>query len=136
MPTPEDREINDGRKIKLSALVVDGDRVFEYLYDYGDGWCRVVVHRCTRSPAGMKRVYPARLGESEGTKWWTGRAPAHPREAVADDAAGFRSDARAAEPNRLLSLKCRRPQEGRPEPTKSRSSGSSKVFRSEQVADC
>jgi hypothetical protein len=33
---------------------------------------------------------PARLGESEGTKWWTGRATSAPREPVADDAAGFR----------------------------------------------
>jgi hypothetical protein len=42
-PTPEDREMNDGRKVKLSAALVDGERVFQYLYDYGDGWCCVVV---------------------------------------------------------------------------------------------
>ncbi len=43
MPSPEDREMNDGRKIKLSTLLVDGERAFQYLYDYGDGcaasWC-------------------------------------------------------------------------------------------------
>jgi hypothetical protein len=38
-PTPEDREMNDGRKVKLLTALVDGERVFQYLYDYGDGWC-------------------------------------------------------------------------------------------------
>jgi hypothetical protein len=42
-PTPDDREMNDGRKIKLSTAVVDGERTFQYLYDYGDGWCCVVL---------------------------------------------------------------------------------------------
>jgi hypothetical protein len=31
--------MNDGCKIKLSTLVVGGERAFQYLYDYGDGWC-------------------------------------------------------------------------------------------------
>jgi hypothetical protein len=43
MPSPEDPDMNDGRKIKLSALLADGERTFQYLYDYGDGWCCIVV---------------------------------------------------------------------------------------------
>jgi Plasmid pRiA4b ORF-3-like protein len=43
VPSPEDREMNDGRKIKLSTLLVDGERAFQYLYDYGDGWCCIMV---------------------------------------------------------------------------------------------
>jgi Plasmid pRiA4b ORF-3-like protein len=37
-PTAEDRDILDGRKLKLSALAIDGERAFEYVYDYGDYW--------------------------------------------------------------------------------------------------
>jgi hypothetical protein len=29
--------MNDERKIKLAALLVDGERAFQYRYDYGDG---------------------------------------------------------------------------------------------------
>jgi hypothetical protein len=43
VPSPDDREMNDGRRVKLSTLLVDGERAFQYLYDYGDGWCCVVV---------------------------------------------------------------------------------------------
>jgi hypothetical protein len=42
-PTPDDRDMLDGRKIELAALIVDGERVFDYVYDYGDNWCCVVV---------------------------------------------------------------------------------------------
>jgi hypothetical protein len=42
-PKPEDRDMHDGRKIKLSTALVDGERVFDYVYDYGDNWCCVVV---------------------------------------------------------------------------------------------
>jgi len=41
--TPDDRDMLDGRKIELAALIVDGERVFDYVYDYGDNWCCVVV---------------------------------------------------------------------------------------------
>jgi hypothetical protein len=75
MPTPEDREMHDGRKIKLSALVVDGERAFEYLYDYGDGWCCVVVLEAV-APMHPGIVYPrlvegARRGPPEdvGGPW-------------------------------------------------------------------
>src|SRR5258708_108866 len=42
-PTPEDRDMHDGCKIKLSTAFVDGERAFDYVYDYGDNWCCVVV---------------------------------------------------------------------------------------------
>jgi hypothetical protein len=43
VPSPDDSEMNDGRKVKLSTLLVDNERVFQYLYDYGDCWCCIVV---------------------------------------------------------------------------------------------
>jgi hypothetical protein len=42
-PTPNDVDMQDGGKLKLSTLVVDGERAFEYVYDYGDDWRCVVV---------------------------------------------------------------------------------------------
>jgi hypothetical protein len=56
-PTPEDRDILDGRKLKLSALAVDGKRAFEYVYDYGDNWRCVVVLEAV-GPASPGVVYP------------------------------------------------------------------------------
>ena len=38
VPAPDDHEMNDGRKVQLWTLVDDGERTFQYLYDYGDGW--------------------------------------------------------------------------------------------------
>jgi hypothetical protein len=42
-PTSEDRDIVSERKLKLSTLAIDGERAFDYVYDYGDNWCCVVV---------------------------------------------------------------------------------------------
>jgi Plasmid pRiA4b ORF-3-like protein len=64
VPTPEDREMNDGRKIKLSMALVDGERAFQYLYDYGDGWCCIVVLEAV-APAVPGVAYP-RLVEGQG----------------------------------------------------------------------
>jgi len=56
-PTPEDRDILDGRKLKLSALAIDGERAFEYVYDYGDNWrCVVVLEAIAPANAGV--IYP------------------------------------------------------------------------------
>jgi hypothetical protein len=52
-PTPEDGDMLDGRKLKLSALAIDGERAFEYVYDYGDNWRCVVV---------LEAIAPARPG--------------------------------------------------------------------------
>jgi hypothetical protein len=78
MPSPEDHEMNDGRKIKLSTLLVDGERAFQYLYDYGDGWCCMVVLE-TLAPAVAGITYPqlvegARRGPPEdvGGPWGYG----------------------------------------------------------------
>src|SRR5215472_6661643 len=57
VPSPEDRDMYDGRKIKLSTALVDGERVFQYLYDYGDGWCCVVVLEAI-APTVPGVVYP------------------------------------------------------------------------------
>ena len=65
-PTPEDREMNDGRKVKLSTALVDGERVFQYLYDYGDGWCCVVVLEAV-APTVTGVAYP-RLVEGARTR--------------------------------------------------------------------
>jgi hypothetical protein len=43
VPEPGDHEMSDGRKVKLATALLDGERVFQYLYDYGDGWCCTVV---------------------------------------------------------------------------------------------
>ena len=78
-PAPEDddddREMLDERKLKLSALVDDGMRVFEYVYDYGDNWCCVVVLEAI-APAVQGVTYPrliegARCGPPEdvGGHW-------------------------------------------------------------------
>jgi hypothetical protein len=86
MPSPEDREMNDGRKIKLSTLLVDGERAFQYLYDYGDGWCCMVVLE-TIAPIRQGIDYPrliegARRGPPEdvGGPWGYGEF----LEAIAD----------------------------------------------------
>jgi hypothetical protein len=73
--TPEDREMLDGRKLKVSALAIDGERAFEYVYDYGDNWrCVVVLEAIV--PASPSVVYPrliegARRGPPEdvGGPW-------------------------------------------------------------------
>jgi Plasmid pRiA4b ORF-3-like protein len=85
-PTPEDREMNDGRKVKLSTVLVDGERVFQYLYDYGDGWCCVVVLEAV-APTVAGVAYPrlvegARRGPPEdvGGPWGYGEF----LEAIAD----------------------------------------------------
>jgi hypothetical protein len=78
-PAPEDddydREIVDERKLKLSTLVVDGERIFDYVYDYGDNWCCVVVLEMI-APATHGLTYPrliegARRGPPEdvGGPW-------------------------------------------------------------------
>jgi len=59
-PTPEDRDMHDGRKIKLSTALVDGERAFDYVYDYGDNWCCVVVLEAV-APAIPGFVYPRSL---------------------------------------------------------------------------
>jgi hypothetical protein len=86
VPSPEDREMNDERKIKLSTLLVDGERTFQYLYDYGDGWCCVVVLE-TVAPMRPGVAYPllvegARRGPPEdvGGPWGYGEF----LEAIAD----------------------------------------------------
>ncbi len=79
VPSPDDREMNDGRKIKLSTAVVDGERVFDYVYDYGDNWCCVVVLECRLYPRlveGTRRGPP----EDVGGPWGYGEF----LEAIAD----------------------------------------------------
>jgi Plasmid pRiA4b ORF-3-like protein len=75
VPAPDDREMNDGRKVKLWTVLDDGERVFLYLYDYGDGWCCVVVLEAV-APAIPGVAYPrlvdgARRGPPEdvGGPW-------------------------------------------------------------------
>src|SRR5260370_15369526 len=53
--------MNGGGKVKLSRGSVDGERVFQYLYDYGDGWCCVVVLEAV-APTVTGGAYP-RLAE-------------------------------------------------------------------------
>jgi hypothetical protein len=73
--TLDDRDILDERKLKLSALAVDGERAFEYVYDYGDNWRCVVVLEAIAS-ASPSVIYPrlvegARRGPPEdvGGPW-------------------------------------------------------------------
>ncbi len=55
VPASDDHEMNDGRKVQLWTLVDDGERTFQYLYDYGDGWCCILV---------LEAVAPVRSGVS------------------------------------------------------------------------
>jgi hypothetical protein len=72
---PDDPEMNDGSKVKLWTVLEDGERVFLYFYDYGDGWCCVVVLEAV-APAIPGVAYPrlvegARRGPPEdiGGPW-------------------------------------------------------------------
>jgi Plasmid pRiA4b ORF-3-like protein len=85
-PTPDDIDIQDGRKLKLSRLIDDGERAFEYVYDYGDEWRCVVVLEAT-APMIPGFAYPrlvegARRGPPEdvGGPWGFGEL----LEAIAD----------------------------------------------------
>ena len=101
MPSPEDHEMNDGRKIKLSTLFVDGERAFQYLYDYGDGWCCMVVLEAV-APIRQGVDYPrlvegARRGPPEdvGGQWGYGEfldAIADPKHERHTELTEWRSD--------------------------------------------
>jgi len=93
VPEPGDHEMSDGRKVKLSTALVDGERVFQYLYDYGDGWCCTVVLEAV-APTVTGVNYPrlvegARRGPPEdvGGPWGYGEMlealedPGHERHA-------------------------------------------------------
>ena len=78
-PSPDDadfdRDIVDERKLKLLTLAEEGDRVFEYVYDYGDNW-RIALVLEALQPALPGAVYPrliegARRGPPEdvGGPW-------------------------------------------------------------------
>jgi hypothetical protein len=78
-PSPDDadfdRDIVDERKLKLLTLAEEGDRVFEYVYDYGDNW-RIALVLEALQPALPGVVYPrliegARRGPPEdvGGPW-------------------------------------------------------------------
>ena len=78
-PSPDDAEFNrdivNERKLKLATLAEEGDRLFEYVYDYGDNWCCAIVIEALQ-PALPDVVYPrliegARRGPPEdiGGAW-------------------------------------------------------------------
>jgi hypothetical protein len=60
-PSPDDaefdRDIVNERKLKLASLAEEGDRLFEYVYDYGDNWCCAIVIEALQ-PALSGIVYP------------------------------------------------------------------------------
>jgi hypothetical protein len=78
-PSPEDehydRDILNERKLKLAAIGNEGERTFEYVYDYGDNWrCAIVFEALVPAAPGV--VYPrlvdgARRGPPEdvGGPW-------------------------------------------------------------------
>jgi len=78
-PSPEDdlhdRELLNERKFKLASLANDGERAFEYVYDYGDNWrCTVVLEALTAADPGVtypRLVSGARHGPPEdvGGPW-------------------------------------------------------------------
>jgi hypothetical protein len=80
-PTPEDRDVLDGRKLKLSSLAIDGERAFEYVYDYGDNWrCVVVLEAIAPSDRG-RHLSTARgrrsTRPSRGGRWSVGLYRVH-----------------------------------------------------------
>jgi hypothetical protein len=85
-PMPDDVDTQDGRKVKLATLIDDGERAFEYVYDYGDEWrCVVVLEAAAAMIPGL--AYPrliegARRGPPEdvGGPWGYGEF----LEAIAD----------------------------------------------------
>jgi hypothetical protein len=74
-PSPEDRDMSSEDKVKIATLAIDGERAFEYVYDYGDNWrCAIVLEALTPVIAGV--TYPrlvdgARRGPPEdvGGPW-------------------------------------------------------------------
>ena len=74
-PSPEDRDMSSEHKVKLAALAIDGERAFEYVYDYGDNWrCAIVLEAQTPVIAGVsypRLVDGARRGPPEdvGGPW-------------------------------------------------------------------
>jgi hypothetical protein len=68
-PTPEDRDILSEHKLKLAALAIDGERAFEYIYDYGDNWhCMVVLEAIAQTRTGVfypRLIEGARRGPPE-----------------------------------------------------------------------
>lgn len=70
--TPEDPELRDERGVKLAALRNEGERAFEYVYDYGDEWhCAIVLEAlaaarpgvaCPRVVEGARRGPPEDVG--------------------------------------------------------------------------
>jgi hypothetical protein len=67
--TPDDIDMQDGRKLKLSRLIDDGERAFDYVYDYGDDWrCVVVLEAAAPMVPGLaypRLVEGARRGPPE-----------------------------------------------------------------------
>jgi len=60
-PSPDDaefdRDIVSERKLKLATLAEEGNRLFEYVYDYGDNWrCAIVIEALQPALPGV--VYP------------------------------------------------------------------------------
>lgn len=74
-PLPEDRDNLSERKLKLASLANDGERIFEYVYDYGDNWrCAIVLEALTPASPGVtcpRLVTGARHGPPEdvGGPW-------------------------------------------------------------------
>jgi hypothetical protein len=71
----EDREIVSESRTKLAMLIEEGDRTFDYAYDYGDGWHLAVVLE-SFAAAHPDAIYPrlvdgARAGAPEdvGGPW-------------------------------------------------------------------
>jgi hypothetical protein len=86
VPAPDDPEMNDGRKVPLWTLLDEGERTFPYLYDYGDGWCcMVILEALTPMRSGVsypRLIEGARRGPPEdvGGPWGYGEF----LEAIAD----------------------------------------------------
>jgi hypothetical protein len=75
-PMPDDVDMQDGRKLKLSTLIDDDERAFDYVYDYGDNWrCVVVLEAIAPAIPGVvlsapRGGRPAR--SSRGCRWSLG----------------------------------------------------------------
>jgi hypothetical protein len=89
-PSPDDadfdRDIVDERKLKLLTLAEEGDRLFEYVYDYGDNWCCALVVEALQ-PALPGVVYPRLVeGARRGPPEDIGGTPGYAEflEAIAD----------------------------------------------------
>jgi hypothetical protein len=95
VPSRDDPDMNDGCKIELSTLLIDGERVFQYLHDHGDSWCCILA---------LEAVAPAIPGVDGNSSWLLQRYVRSPKQRSARPRQTAPCKASLLEAGRLPSL--------------------------------